>query len=134
MKIKFTAGWGDATKGGYNGSLIAEHDGKPVGSIEYQTASGRPGFKIAMLKILPEFPGRGIGSGLLRAAMREAPGPVDPGWITDQGDLWWRTRGEGIARTYEPPQWTPELHEFDAADVQPEREIPAPEFDVEIGE
>jgi GNAT superfamily N-acetyltransferase len=41
-----------------------------------------------MLKVLPEYQGRGIGSGLLKAAMREAPGPVDPGWMTDQGYLY----------------------------------------------
>jgi hypothetical protein len=51
---------------------------------------------------------------------------------TDQGDLWWRTRGEQIAATYQPPAWTPTLCAFDAADERPEREIPRPEFDVEI--
>jgi GNAT superfamily N-acetyltransferase len=88
---------------------------------------------IAMLKILPEYQGREIGSGLLKAAMREAPGPVDPGWQTDQGHQFWERRGREIAETYKPPQWTPELPEFDAADVRPEHDIPEPEFDVELG-
>src|SRR5215472_7924753 len=70
--------------------------------------TGQPGFKIAMLKVLPEYQGRGIGTGLLMAAMREAPGPVDPGWMTDQGYQFWQQRGQEIAETYQPPQWTPE--------------------------
>jgi GNAT superfamily N-acetyltransferase len=133
MRIRVMPGRGDATKGGYNGTLIAEHDGCPVGSIEYQTATGQPGFKIAMLKVLPEYQGRGIGSGLLKAAMREAPGPVDPGWTTDQGWQFWEQRGREIAEHYKPPEWTPELPEFETEEPRPGREIPEPEFDVELG-
>jgi len=133
MQIKVTPGRGDAVPGGYNGSLIAEHDGQPVGSLEYQTATGQPGFKIAMLKVLPEYQGQGIGSGLLMAAMREAPGPVNPGWMTDQGYAFWQEHGREIAETYQPPQWTPEPVTFETLEPRAGRQVPEPEFDVEIG-
>jgi GNAT superfamily N-acetyltransferase len=132
MHIKITPGHGDAVPGGYSGSLFAGHEGRYVGSIDYQTVTGKPGLKVALLEVLPAYQGRGIGSGLLMAAMRESPGPVDPGWMTDQGYLTWQTRGRAISQHYKPPAWTPDLPEFDAADVRPEREIPEPEFEVEI--
>ena len=133
MQIRIRPGWGDAVPGGYNGSLIAEHDGRPVGSLEYQSASGLPGFKIAMLKVLPEYQGRGIGSGLLMAARREMPdGPVDPGWMTDQGYLWWQNRGEAITQEYRSSAWSPEPFEFETVEPRAGRQIPAPEFEVEI--
>ena len=69
-----------------NGSLVAEHDGRQVGSLEFQTATGRAGFKIGTLKVDPAYQGRGIGRLLMMAARREIPeGPVNPGWMTDQG-------------------------------------------------
>ena len=132
MRIQVSSGWGDAVPGGYNGSLIAVHDGKPVGSLEYQTADHEPGFKIAMLKILPEYQSWGIGGGLLKAAMRESPGPVNPGWMTDQGYEFWERRGREIAETHKPAAWTTEPVEFEAHESRAERQVPEPEFEVEI--
>jgi len=73
MRIRIRSGWKDAVPGEYNGSLVAEHDGRQVGCLEYQTATGEPGFKIAMLNVAPEYQGREIGSHLLMAARCEMP-------------------------------------------------------------
>jgi GNAT superfamily N-acetyltransferase len=120
MKIQITPGYGDAVPGGYNGQLLAEHDGRMAGYIDYQTVNGEPGIHVAMISVRPEYQGRGIATGLLQAAMRECPGPVDPGWQTEQGAAWWDSRGREVAEHYEPPEWTPELPAFDVADRDPE--------------
>lgn len=134
MKIHIRPGWGDAVPGGYNGSLVAMHDGHPVGSLQYQTATGQPGFKIAMMKVDPAYQGRGIASHLLMATRREIPdGPVNPGWMTDQGYQWWQNRGRSIAKNYQPEPWTPEPVEFEAEEPRPGREIPEPEIEFEAG-
>jgi len=109
--------------GGYNGSLVAEHDGRMVGSLEYQTVTGQPGFKIAMVKVDPEYRGRRLASHLLMAARREMPdGPVSPGWMTDDGYRWWQRSGRAIAKHYRG-EWNPSGYEAQVA--EPEREVEA---------
>lgn len=83
--------------------------------------------------MLPEYQGRGIGSHLLMAAIREAPRSGRSGHGDRPGLPVVAEHGRSVAKHYEPPQWTPEPVEFEARALRPGREVPEPEFDVEIG-
>jgi GNAT superfamily N-acetyltransferase len=131
MNIRVRPGWGDAVPGGYNGALFAEHDGRMVGSLEYQAATGKPGFKIAMIEVYPAYRGCQVASHMLMAARREMPdGPVNPGWMTDDGYRWWQRSGRAIAKHYRG-DWSPDGYEVKTA--EPRSPVAEPEREVEAG-
>ena len=77
MRIQVSSGWGDAVPGGYNGSLIAVHDGSRSAAWNTRRPTTTP-VQDRDAEDLPGVQGWGIGGGLLKAAMRESPGPVTP--------------------------------------------------------
>jgi ribosomal protein S18 acetylase RimI-like enzyme len=96
----FSVGYGDAVPGGYNGTIKAyDPEGNVRGYIDYQTAYGDTEGTVAMVEVEEPYRRLGIADALYEQLKRENPGMTwDPGYTTDEGGVWWRSRSRASLR------------------------------------